>query len=86
VLASGLPPEANVWRDRGWPMWVEFLALLVERNDEWHNALLAVQCGEKAQSPGVLKIRRPGEVEQKPERKRFDPHRVAAGLRQIFGK
>jgi hypothetical protein len=85
VLASGLSPEASVWRDKRWPLWVEFLALLVERQDEWHDALLGMQAGQRVKSPGRLSIRRPGEPDE-PERKRFDPHRVAAGLRQIFGK
>lgn len=85
VLISQLPPEANVWREDAWPLPVEFQALWLERLDLWGRAIVSALLHEKAVPvPGPLEIRRPGERE--PERPKFDPHRIAQGLKRMFSR
>jgi hypothetical protein len=74
VLASGLPPEANVWREEAWPLPVEFQATALERIDLWGRALLAAVLREKdIPVPGPLEILRPGD---EPRRRKADGGRV----------
>lgn len=79
VLVNGLPPESATRRIGGFPPVEELLATLVEQLGAWSLAQLQRTQGPKVQVPPTVHIRRPGESDEPPRRKReTDPQKIAA--------
>jgi hypothetical protein len=84
VLIGGLPPEAATHRSKAFPPVEEMLATLIERHDEWSQALLKAALNHKRVTPpGQMRFQRPGE---EPERKLVsDPRAIAAWFAKNVG-
>lgn len=87
AFVDGLPPDAATWRGQAFPPAEEFLAVLIERQDAWLQAVTQAVLGAKrVTTPGVWRVRRPGEPDPNVRQAETDPRRIVALFRGLIGK